>query len=365
MDPHASDGHADDESIQRDARKDLDPVVPGQLATPVDSAAGQDEIGSLSSKSIMDRVQNAPWLSGAGGPAVLYRAYYDYDPSAAGALVFAEHLIDLCRPRGVTVEIEGVDSYNGIDELRGVHGVFCVFSSAPQELWRPDNTARFRRIVRDFRAIYPLSAVDGFYPDSDRWHRVGVIEAFYTDHALGNPDCLEVIQEACAGHPYAPGMPFTGQIFEVFEPGKAQRVKENDQIAANNVVLWKKLRRWGVDSGDRAQLIRDETEREVDALEDPGKRAMYRPIPGRDHNQLWLVLHDTGARPPIDPDKTTEENHEAAEKFVANSARAVRNLVKRLEETYEWFRQPEDLKRRGAQHHFARLYQALRNVRRS
>jgi hypothetical protein len=237
-----------------------------------------------------------------------------------------------------------------------------VFSSAPRSSWRPGSTAVFRQIVKDFRAQNPIRAVDGFYPESERWHRVRVVQAFYTDDALEDQDCLWIIDSACAAHHYAPSVPFTGKIFEIFQPGMAQLVKENDQVAANNVALWKRLRRWGVDSKDRAQVIRDEIEREVDLLENPGKRAMYRPIPGNDHNQLWLVLHDTGARPPADPDKTDEENHEDADKFVANSARAVRDLVKRLESTYEWFRQPEDVKRRGAQRHFARLYDTLRNV---
>jgi hypothetical protein len=114
-------------------------------------------------------------------------------------------------------------------------------------------------------------------------------------------------------------------------------------------------------------VIRREIEHEVDVLENPAKKAMYRPIPGDDHkhNQLWLVLHDPDVRPPVDPNKTEEENHDADKVFVANGARAVRDLVKRLESTFEWFRQPEDLKRRGAQRHFARLYEALRAVTRN
>jgi len=159
-------------------------------------------------------------------------------------------------------------------------------------------------------------------------------------------------------------VPFTGDVFEVFEPGKARQVKENDQVAATHTTVWKMLRRWGVHDVDQARVIRHEVEREVDALESPAKRAMRLPIPGIDHNQLWLVLHDTDARPPADRNKTDEENAATEQKFVASGARAVRELVVRLEGDYEWFREPEDVKRRGAQRHFARLYDALRTVTR-
>ena len=346
---------------QRDAIQGPHAVVPGQPAAHVDGDTGQAQDVTGSDGSITELVQGAPWTNLVEGPAVLWCAYFD---SGMEALELAELLVRRCRARGVTVEIKGVDEYTSREELIDVHGVLCVFTSEPPNSRRPGNTPLFRQIVRDFRAIHPITAVDGFYPGSDRWHRVGVLEVFYTNHALDDPDCLALIAEACAGHPYTPGVPFTGDVFEVFEVGKAQQVRENDQVATAHAVLWKLLRRWGADTVDRARLARHEIEREVDMLDNPAKKAMYRPIPGIDHNQLWLVLHDTDARPPADPNKTEEENRDADSRFVANGARAVRVLVERLESTFEWFREPEELKRRGAQRHFARLYEALRTVTR-
>jgi hypothetical protein len=362
VDPHVPHGRADAPGAQHDPEPDPPTVAPGQqaISVAVRTTPGRDITGG--NTSVTELVQGPPWTNSLGGPAVLWRCYFD---SGADALALADLLVDRCRAGGVTVEIKGVDEYTGRNELLGVRGLLCVLSSEPPNSPRPGNTVLFRRIVQDFRAKYPITAADGFHPGSDRWHRVGVLEVFYTDHALEDPDGLAIIEEACAGHPYTPGVTFTGDVFEVFEAGKAQQVKENDQVAATNAVVWKRLRRWGVDTVDRARIIRHEVEDEVDLLEDPRKKAMYRPHSEIDHNQLWLVLHDTEARPPADPNKTDEENHDANKLFVANGARAVRGLVERLESTYEWFREPNDVKRRGAQLHFARLYEALRTVTRN
>jgi hypothetical protein len=354
VDPHVPDDPAGGDDATHDNDPDPHAIMPGQQATDADSApADQPPAITESDPQIAEVEHGVPWANRSGGPAVLWRLYFD---TGTEALELAEHLVELCRPHGVTVGIKGIDEYLDHRELAGVHGVLCVFTSEPPDSPRPGVPDRFLTIVRDFRADNPITAVDGFYPDSDRWHRVRVVQVFYTDQALND--------EACAGHPYTPGVPFTGNVFEIFEPGKAEQVKDNDRAAATQINHWKRLRRWGIDTIDRARTIRDEIEHEVHRLEDPGKRAMYRPIPTEDHNQLWLVLHKTNTRPPANPNKTDEENHKTGELFVANGARAVRKLVERLEDTYDWFRQPEDLKVRGAQEHFARLYNILRTITR-
>jgi hypothetical protein len=126
--------------------------------------------------------------------------------------------------------------------------------------------------------------------------------------------------------------------------------------------VWRLLRRWGITTTDLARSVRWEIEHELDILENPAKRAMYRPISGIEHNQLWLVLNKPHARPARDPNHTDEDHQAAQGRFVANGARAVRDLVERLEGTFEDFKQPEDLKRTGAQRQFAKLYDALRSV---
>lgn len=359
MDQHAPDGHAPDDGSHHN--DDQDKAWPGEPAAPVSDDADGAEFDVLAAESTVERVAHAPWLSPAGGPAVRYLAYVDFDPSA-GVEEQAELLVETCQPHGISVEVKGVDEYRNADELKYPYGIFCVLSSSPRKLWRPGNPALFRRIINDFRALHPIRAADGFLAGSERWHRVRVVQVFHTDDALEDEDCRWIIDQACARYNYTPGVPFAGNIFDIFKPGMAQLIKESDRVTTSNLALWRFLLRWGVDSANHAQIIRDEIEKEVGSLEDTRKRAMYRPIDGIDQNQLWLVLHDTEARPPADPNKTTEENAEDVEKFVANGARAVRVLVKRLESTYSWFQQPENAKRRGGQAQFARLYDALRSV---
>jgi hypothetical protein len=302
-----------------------------------------------------------PWITRSGGPAHLWRLYFD---SGKGALELAEFLGELCLPRHVTLDIRGVDEYAGRQELYDVRGVLFVLTEQTADPQRTGNLAMFERIERDFRALHPVDAVDGFRPDSDTWHRVAVLVMLYTDPVLDNPACVDLLRKACASYVYTPGTPFVENVFEVFEAGKAQLVKDSDQVVTDQTAMWKYLRRWGVDSPERARLARHEVEGQIDAYDDPAKPALYRPIPGLDHNQLWLVLYDGETRPAIDPDKTAEENQKAETTFVANGARVVRDVVTHLEASFDWFHQPEDLKRRGAQRHFARLYDFLRTVTR-
>ncbi|GAB1512559.1 SAV_2336 N-terminal domain-related protein [Actinophytocola sp. KF-1] len=141
-------------------------------------------------------------------------------------------------------------------------------------------------------------------------------------------------------------------------------VNETDRITSTHGALWQFLRRWGITTQQQARTALNAIEREVDSFEDPRKPALYRPIRGVEHNQLWLVLHEGSTRPAADPDRTDDENTANKQRFVANSARAVREAVKHLEVEFGWFRQPEDLKHRDTQRHFGQLYDALRTVTR-
>lgn len=294
MDPHVPDDHVAEQpgADPAPARVAAGPEADDQARhrqQEHDLAAG-DDLGPPGT------VDGSPWTTADGRPAVPWRIFFD---TGTAAMDLAYELADLCRDRGgVSAEIKAVDEYDGAPDLIDVPGVVLVFSSDPPGSLQPSNPATLARIARDFRDSRRLPAIDGFYPGSDRWHRVGVLTVRYTDHALDDPVLREIIGKACAPHPYTPGQPFTGDLFEVFQPGKARLVRENDQLAVANDIVWKRLRRWGVNDIEQARTIRWEIDTELDTLENRNKRAMYRPIPGNDHNQLWLVLHDPTPVPP-------------------------------------------------------------------
>jgi hypothetical protein len=117
VDPHVPDSRAD----AADAIQDAHAVMAGQPAADVDGDTGQDQHFTANDALTTELVQGIPpWTNRVGGPALLWRVYFD---SGADALELAELLIDRCSARGVTAEIKGVDEYTGREELIDVHGV--------------------------------------------------------------------------------------------------------------------------------------------------------------------------------------------------------------------------------------------------
>ncbi len=158
------------------------------------------------------------------------------------------------------------------------------------------------------------------------------------------------------------GSPFEGNLFEVLEPGKAELVKKNDEMVTLKAGLWKKLRAWGIDDLERAWVIRNGIDQEILRLDNPEKKALFRPIRDIRHNQLWLALHKPELRPPVDPEATPEENARVAKLYVDNSARAIRDAVANLNNQFEWFNKPDKATRRGGSHIFADMYSVLRAI---
>ena len=108
VDPHVPDSRADAADAQRDAIQDPHAVMAGQPVADVDGDTGQDQHFTPSDALITEVQGTPPWTNRVGGPALLWRVYFD---SGTAALELAELLIDRCRARGVTAEIKGVDEY--------------------------------------------------------------------------------------------------------------------------------------------------------------------------------------------------------------------------------------------------------------
>lgn len=350
-------------TARRSTSQDPDPVATGgdlqTAACPhhdLDVAAGLDRAGRAGGDVAAWLDPRAHWINRWGGPATLWRLYVD---SGVDAERIADHFEQLAPSRGVYVDAKPVDEYGGRADLADVPGLVCVLSSEAPGSRRLPKTAQMLTIARDFRALRPTTAADGFRGGPDVWHRVGLLVACYTDYNLDDPHGRDLIDLACLCCPYTPGLPLTTDPFMVLQPGKAQQLKQRDQIAATSALLWRYVNRWGVTTLEQARQLRPAIDHEVDILETPTKRAMYRPLPDVEHNQLWLVLHDLDARPAADPILTEEESRAAADKFVGTGARAVRDAVAHLEAQFPWFSEPESIKRKHAQRHFNRLYHAL------
>jgi hypothetical protein len=300
---------------------------------------------------------DAPWLTPAGGPAVPWQVVYG--PGTASedvALIVAEQ----CAARGVGAVLRTLDEYPTTG-LKGFQGLLLVLPSAPPAQGKEPKWKAFRRIAEDFRAR-TIKAAEAFVPGSDCWQKAGVLQVFYTDDALDDPDALALIHDACAVHSFTPDTPFTADLFEVYQPGSAQS-KTKDQVAVARASNWRQLTAWGIDTVEFARVIKRAIDKRRDELDDPNKRAMYRPIPDIDMNRLDLVLFRPDATPPADPGSTVDERKKALDTFRDNGARAVRVLVDEMEKAHPPFaRPPAKAGRRDAQPAFTKLYQLLRVV---
>jgi hypothetical protein len=293
----------------------------------------------------------------AGGPAV--PALVVYGPGTASedvALAVAEQ----CAPRGVRAVVRTLEEYASTG-LKGFPILMLVLPSAPPPRGQEPKWKAFQAIAEDFRAR-TIKAAEAFVPGSDCWQKAGVLEVFFTDDALDDSTALALINDACASHHFSPGVPFTADVFEVYQPGSAQ-TKARDQVAAARASNWRQLNAWRIETVEFARTIKraiDNRRDEIDAKKPP---AMYRPIRGIDMNRLDLVLLKPDARPPADPGSTEEERKKAADIFRENGARAVRDLVKELTKAYPPFAQPPaKAGRKDAQPAFAKLYSLLRIV---
>lgn len=127
--------------------------------------------------------------------------------------------------------------------------------------------------------------------------------------------------------------------------------------------LWWRLNTWGIDTVEKARAVKDAVDAHRERLEDPRKRALYRPIPGINLNRLDLLLFHPDVSPPADRTSSEKENRVVRETFTANGARVVRDVISRLTDAFPSFARPtQSTGRKGAQQEFAKLYASLRVV---
>lgn len=357
MHPHAPDSSAANSDPQHAARQIPSAVLPGQGDTRVTDDPNRHNSEALSDDAVTLRIAPPRHVNPLGGPAHQWNVYYDAGQEAQD---LAEHLAEVCAERGVHCVVSTIDDYDGPSELKFVQGVVLVFSTVPTT--KHTKMPTFKKIEDHFRLERPVKAIQGYVKEPNLSHHVGLLQVIYTDHALDNTIAQGILNRACATHPYTPGTPFEGNLFEVLEPGKAELVKRKDEVATSNAGLWRKLRRWGIDNLEQAWAIRNGIDHEIHRLDNPEKKVLYRPLDDIKQNQLWLALHKPELRPPVDAEATPEENAKVAKLFVNNSARAIRDAVANLNMKFDWFRKPDEATRRGGTDMFADMYDVLRAV---
>lgn len=123
---------------------------------------------------------------------------------------------------------------------------------------------------------------------------------------------------------------------------------------------WDHLRRWGVSRVDHARVVDAEIDNFSQTLEDPIKKALYRPIEGVDKNRLALLLHDPRRTPDVNVD-TERAMKKSLSLFHANGARVLRDLIADLSEKCPPFQRPADV-HKGLIEAFQTFYRDLQMV---
>lgn len=258
----------------------------------------------------------------------------------------------------------------GVDEVTpavlDVHGLVIVLSSEVDGRQKP-LFRELRKVGEEFRQARPLTSADAFGNGSSNWHRASTLWVLYTDEALGDPDARALVEMACASYAFTPGVPFTGDLLEIYEPGVAQARRRKDPVEATALINWAWLGSFGIHDVAFAATIRNAIEARCRELDDPRSPKMAQPIPGVEMNRLELVLFAPERKPPADPALTPEEQKKEETNFVAAGARAVRLHLVKLTQTYAGtdtpFQVPERYRQaKNKQPLYRRLYLTLRAV---
>ncbi|WP_410586353.1 hypothetical protein [Amycolatopsis sp. lyj-23] len=294
------------------------------------------------------------------GPAALIPVVYGIGVATEAA---AEAVMGQLAP-WVRTRLVGVEEVT--PAVLDVHGLVIVLSSDVGGRQKP-RFRELRQVGERFRAARPLTAADAFVPGSGNWHRASTLWVLYTDEALGDPDARALVEMACASYVFAPGVPFTGDLLELYESGVAQARRRKDPAEAVTMTNWAWLGSFGIHDVAFATTIKNAIEARCRECDDPASPKMARPIPGVEMNRLELVLFAPDHKPPADPALTPKEQEREATNFTATGARAVRLHLVKLTQTFAGtdtpFEVPERYRKaKNKQPLYRRLYLTLRAV---
>uniref|UniRef100_UPI003F492C9E hypothetical protein n=1 Tax=Amycolatopsis sp. CA-082387 TaxID=3239918 RepID=UPI003F492C9E len=309
------------------------------------------------------------WLTAAGVPRVHWLVVHAHGVASMDLALSLQAMLQAAQ---VHVTVRTVDDYLGTSHeaagrprstLRGFSCVLLVLPSAPPPRGQKPPWKTYAEIAELFRH-QGLSAAEAFRPGAGLSQEAAVIQVFHREEDLDVPEVRTLIEAACDSHCYsehAPDVPL-GDVLRVFRAATARR-KLTDEITGPMLIHWRNLRKWGIETLEQALQCKRFCDERRQALEHPGKPALYRPIPGIAKNRLELLLTDPEARPLVPADATDEERKEIMDLFRDNGARVVRVLIDDMIDAYPWFHRPAaKAGRKGAQQGFVDLYRTLQIV---
>jgi hypothetical protein len=309
------------------------------------------------------------WLTAAGVPRVHWLLVHAHGVASHD---LTQALLARLKVAQIHVTVRTIDDYLGTsneaagrprNSLKGFSCVLLVLPSAPPPSGQKLPWKTYTEIATRVRQ-QSLPAAEAYLPAAALSQEAGVIQVFHREQDLDVPEVRALIEAACDSHCYteqAPDVPFK-DVVRIFRSAAA-RQKLQDEITGPMLIHWRNLRKWGVDTPEQALQIKRFCDERRQALEDPGKPALFRPIPEVEKNRLELLLTDADARPPVPADATEVERREIMDLFRDNGARVVRVLLADMIAAYPWFHRPVGKEgRKGAQPGFAALYRTLQIV---
>ncbi|WP_372667347.1 hypothetical protein [Amycolatopsis kentuckyensis] len=311
--------------------------------------------------AIAGKHADASWLTTAGDLAVPWLIVYGHGPKCEE---LGRAIALRCQMRGVRPQLLPIDEVVARDLGMFPSLVLVVPTAAAFHRFRTTDR-KITELVQAYRQQRP-SGRQLLNSRTGRWYAAGVLQVVHPGDALAERSVQFALENACATHEAAEiGDLDAVDLFEVYRPG-AQPKK--DQLSASLDYLRAQLSLWGITTIGQAHEIKEFIDQRRLLYEDPKYKAMYRPLPQRPGmNHLVLVLEgELDARPPLLKTLPEPERGRAETSFVESSARAVRDLVKELNDKFPYFSRPPHREgRKGSREDLRNLYRTLRAVTRN
>lgn len=281
--------------------------------------------------------------SGAGDPGRAASGVRLYGPAwlvvespgvIAGAV--ADAAVAQCEARGLIAEKIGIDEL-GLTDLNCYSGLVVTL---PDDV---PNTAAGRQMLRKLasaarryraqRRVGIAAVLDGL-----PGYSAGVVQIVGRPMVLTYAE-IRALEDVgiCKTHRLDPTSTSPEvDVFSVYTPEPLSTPES--QIDRNIRTAWEFLRTWNVTTHDEVWLVWRIIEECIQHYENPTFKALHRPVPGVELNQLQLVLFEPNMQAP----RKSGDPQEDHTKWVSDGARAARYTIKRIQEHLPHVARPDN-----------------------